>query len=205
MRNLITGGRNCPRPGLAIFLGIALLAGSGLGFVQSDEVVKIESMLSRDGYHPGETVTLGIVAEISSGWHIHDPGPSDMFLIPTEIVMEPSNDFEVREMAFPPTIREKYEYSESELAVYLGTVIFGVLIEPKDGLTEGDYLVKGVFNYQACDLSSCLPPESLEFEARIRLVAESVETRALYPEIFEKIRFEKKAADGPEAKNRNRP
>jgi len=179
------------RMGLPVLmLALAAPVSQAAAAPRNDEVVQIEVYMSRDGFHAGEAVVFALVAEIAAGWHIHDPEPADMFLIPTEIQLDESENFNLKTIHYPETVNEKYEYSDSELAVYLGKVAFGLMLEMKPGLAEGEHTLTGAFKFQACDHSSCLPPKSIPYTVTIHLVPDSQETRTLHPEIFEKIRFE---------------
>jgi len=159
---------------------------------QPDEVVRInKTYVSRDGFHPGESITAAVEIEMIPGWHIHSHDPGDEFLIPTEILLDDDPMIENAEIFYPEPIKQKYSYADTELMVYEAKVYFGILLHPVDDLNPGAYKVKGKFSFQTCDDSSCLPPKSIEFEINFVVVENSVETNAINSKVFSDIVFEK--------------
>jgi len=171
---------------------VAYIAPPVLTVSQPDEVVSInKTYVSRDGFHPGDSITAAVEVEMIPGWHIHSHDPGDEFLIPTEILLADDPVVQDAEILFPEPIKQKYGYADAELKVYEGQVYFGILLHPVNDLNPGQYKVKGKFSFQTCNDSSCLPPKSIEFEIDFMVVENSVETNAINPEVFSHIIFEK--------------
>jgi len=155
---------------------------------EPEHVVEAKGLIGRDAVRPGETFKAALILKVHAGYHINDNAPLDEFMIPTELVVAESPDFEVVETSFPRGRRARFSYSEAELVVYEGEVLLGVLLKAKDGLAAGARSVKGALTYQACNDESCLPPMELPFEIAVP-VAASGEGADTHPEIFSKIRF----------------
>lgn len=176
---------------IPVIIGMILLLGfTNVSEGQSD-IVEIKTFLSKDGIHPGETFKVAVLVKINPGWHIHANELSDQFLISTELLFEENEQIEVTQFHYPEPKLEKYEYSESELEVYDGEIILGVLVKTSSELKPGKYTLKGELDYQACDNRSCLSPKKIEFEIAFKGVALSKKTEFINKNIFSKLNFKK--------------
>jgi DsbC/DsbD-like thiol-disulfide interchange protein len=154
-----------------------------------DQVVSVRTLLSRDGVHPGDVFKAAFIVKIRPGYHVNDNAPLDQFLVPTSLSIDDCSSLEVLELAYPAGHRGRFAYSEAELVVYEGEVVFGALLKVKDGQAPGTVKVGASLSYQACDNMSCLPPKELPFEIDVPVVAPGRDCRDLNPEVFQKITF----------------
>jgi len=165
-----------------------LLFAPALVAQEAGHVVEVRSLISRNAVRPGETFKAAVIIEVQAGYHINDNAPLDEFMIPTSLVLEDNPDFEIVEVYYPKGRRASFAFSETELVVYDGKVLLGILLKAKDGLAPGARAFKAVLGYQACDDESCLPPKELAFE-----IAVPVATRGcsadIHPEVFGKLPF----------------
>lgn len=175
---------------LIIFLGPLFFPGYTDISAGQSEIVEIETFLSKNGIHPGETFKIAILVRISPGWHIHAHELHDQFLIPTELIFEEDEKIKVTKTYYPEPKLEKFEYSESELEIYDGEVILGALIKVNE-LPLGKHHLKGELGFQACDDRSCLPPKKIEFEIPFEVVSLSKKTEEINQHIFSKLDFKK--------------
>ena len=186
--------RPSARIGLAGLASLSLLVTSLLLTApargQSDEhVVKVEVRLSQDAARPGDVVRAAVVLKIRPGYHINDNAPLDEFLFATSLSVDDTPSARVLETYYPAGHRGRFAYSESELVVYEGETVLGVLIKIKDEVAPGRLALKAGLGYQACDSMSCLPPTELPFEISIPVVAAGAETHEQNVEIFRRIPF----------------
>jgi len=163
---------------------------------QSEEkVVEAKGLVSRDAVRPGETFKAAVVLKVQAGYHINDNAPLDEFMIPTVLTIEESPDFEILEIAYPKGRRARFSYSETELVVYEGESVLGVLVRAKQGLAAGPRVLQCALSYQACNNESCLPPQEVAVEIPVA-VAVSGEGTDVHPEIFAKIHFRSQRKQG---------
>jgi thiol:disulfide interchange protein DsbD len=156
---------------------------------QSEQVVEVKPLLSRDGVRPGETVKAAIVLTVQPGYHINNNAPNDEFLFATTLTFDDNPNLEVVETYYPAGHRGRFAYSQTELIVYEGEAVLGAVIKAKAGLPAGPLKLKATLSYQACDNTSCMPPKDLPFEITIPVVAAGKSSRDLHPEVFSKIPF----------------
>jgi hypothetical protein len=92
--------------------------------------------------------------EIADGWHVNANPATLEFLIPTRIsARDPGASVEV---SYPRGTRIHPRFSLEPLAVYEGVLEIPVQSRANEL----------VLTFQACDESTCLPPETLELVAR---------------------------------------
>jgi DsbC/DsbD-like thiol-disulfide interchange protein len=152
-------------------------------------VLHVESYISRDAVHAGETFAVALRALINPGWHIYAPDLEDEFLIPTAVSLSQLEGFAVQEYSYPTSLRRRFKYSEAELSIYEGEAFFGALVTADKTLTDGGYELTGTFQFQACDAMTCLPPKEVTFKIAIKIVDGGQETKPENQAIFSKIKF----------------
>jgi DsbC/DsbD-like thiol-disulfide interchange protein len=168
------------------FLGIGTAFGA-----RQDVITEMKMFLARDAVHPGETFKAALLLSIGPGWHINANPVNDDFLIPTTLEFRADRDFKVVDTIYPPPLPARFEFSESEVFVYAESALIGVLFKAGDKVLPGTSKLKGALSYQACNDSSCLPPETLSVEFEVKVVDFETLTGAVNAEIFSRIRFDK--------------
>jgi len=156
---------------------------------QTEQVVEVKTLLSRDAIRPGELIKAAIVLTVQPGYHINDNAPTDEFLFATTLTFDDNPNLEVVETYYPAGHRGRFAYSQTELIVYEGEAVLGAVIKAKAGIPAGPLKLKATLSYQACDNSTCMPPKDLPFEITVPVVAAGQSSRDLHPEVFSKIPF----------------
>jgi len=177
-----------PKMAIAAVVAAALVLAPVCASQEKEQVVDVRCALSRSAVGPGETFKAAVILKVRAGYHINDNAPVDEFMFPTSLVPEDSPDFEVVEVYYPAGRSARYPYSETELVIYDGEVVLGLLLKAKGEFARGARTLKAVLSYQACDDTSCLPPKELSFEIPVA-VAKTGSGADLHPEIFAKIPF----------------
>jgi len=166
---------------------LLFLFAPGLSAQDEAQVVEVRGLVSRDTVAPGEMIRAAVFVKVQAGYHINDNAPLDEFMIPTSLVVDENPDFEVVEVLFPKGRRARFAYSESELVVYDGEVVLGVLLKAKEGAAPGPKALKASVGYQACNNESCLPPKEIGLEIPVTVAAAGGPD--IHPEVFDKLRF----------------
>ena len=171
---------------IALTAAVLVLA-PGLSAQDEGQVVEVRGLVSRNAVAPGEMIKAAVCVKVQAGYHINDNAPLDEFMIPTTLVIEEHPDFEVVEVLFPKGRRARFAYSESELVVYEGEVVLGVLLKAKEGAAPGPKVLKAAVGYQACNNESCLPPKEIGLEIHVPVAVTG--GADIHPEVFDKLRF----------------
>jgi len=118
-----------------------------------------------------------VVAKITCipHWHVYAANlPESSFLIPTEIIPEKSTNYEL----IGEIIEPKPEFYHDEAAdedIYQHSNNF--VLKQKIKITnEKDFTLKGVFTFQTCDETHCLPPHDVDFTLKVKGCAEEAAT-----------------------------
>ena len=175
---------------IVVFAMAFLDAGAAFGTGQ-DVVTEMKTFLAKDAMHPGETFKTALLLSIGPDWHINANPVNDDFLIPTTLEFREDGNFKTVNAIYPPPLPARFEFSESEVFVYAESALIGVLIKVGNKVLPGIYTLKGALTYQACNDSSCLPPETVSVEFKVKVVDFETPTGEVNAEIFSRIRFDK--------------
>jgi thiol:disulfide interchange protein len=101
------------------------------------------------------------------GWHIYAANlPKGAFSIPTKIVLNKSKDFKVIGSVIEPKPHfEHNEEADEDLYTHEKKVTLKQKIQV---LTDKPFKIDGVFSYQTCDASGCLPPWDVKFSVNMK-------------------------------------
>lgn len=162
---------------------------ANVGWAQKNGVVTARAVIATDAAHANSAVKLAILAQVAGGYHINAHKPSLDYLIPTEIKFDPSDQFTVKNLAYPDGVLKKFAFSDAPLSVYEGVVTVGALLETGN-VPPGTYSLKAKFAYQACNDHACLPPTSVPLIVTLRIVPRNVPLKPVESDVFQRIKFE---------------
>jgi len=125
--------------------------------------VKWEVSVEQDG----ENVVIVATISIVNHWHIYANKRSpDSFSIPTEIQLEKSSNYKTVGGVSEPKPEHIFDEIVNE-DLYLHSGSFKMKQKIKV-LSDKDFVLKGVFSFQTCDDTHCLPPFEGDFEVKIK-------------------------------------
>lgn len=145
-----------------IFSIIFLFA--GLAMAQGEEnIIDVRVISSVEKLRPGESNRIAIQLTLHEPWHVNSDQPEEDFLIPTQINFHQSEALTFGRIAYPKPIVKTFEFSETPLPVYEGTVHAFTTVTLLPEFAEEAVTIRGSVTYQACNDQSCLPPDEVEF------------------------------------------
>ncbi len=145
--------------------------------------VKVEVIQSQDRYEAGRSYPLLFRLSIADKWFIHGPVREED-LIPTEFAFEDHSRISIKDILFPITENIKFDYLSEPVALFSGEILVrGTLALPND-TPHGEHVLKGEISYQACSVSSCLPPEKAPLSISLTVVSPGSATKAINQETF---------------------
>jgi len=176
---------------MLLWSGVLTLMATSLGWAQNNNsVVEAHAMMATDAAHADSPVKLAVLAQVAAGYHINDHKPSLEYLIPTDLKVDPSEQFTVKNVVYPKGTLKRFAFSDVPLSVYQGTVVVGTLLQAAKGMAAGTYTLKAKFAYQACNDHACLPPASVPLTVTIRIVPRNVPLKPVESDVFRRIQFE---------------
>ena len=157
-----------------VLLAVALLfaPGSvpGAGAPTPAALLGVSAKLRRDA--GSSTGMLSIEGRVAPGWHVNSHKPSEDYLIPTAVRMDPDPGVTAGEPQYPAGKLVKFAFAEKPLSVYEEHFTVEVPLTFRDAVPR---LLSGSVDFQACNDKQCLAPASAKFEVK---GAESVSGRS---------------------------
>lgn len=104
-------------------------------------------------------------AKMDDGWHIYSQDVEDGGPIKTSFTFAASKDYTLVGKTAQPKPKTKYEDVFSMDVSYFDKE---VVFQQRVKLTNGTATVRGTLEFMACDATSCLPPEEVDFAIAIK-------------------------------------
>jgi Disulphide bond corrector protein DsbC len=112
----------------------------------------------------GRPALVDLHFRVAGGLHINSHAPHQKTLIPTRLAVVEEEGFKVTNVDFPAGAEYALAFSPKEkLSVYTGDFTLRAHLTAR----AGEHLLAGELHYQACDVNSCMPPQSLPIEVGI--------------------------------------
>ena len=115
----------------------------------------------------GDRGRLIVTLDIPPGVHIQSHDPSEPFLIPTTLHLDPTLDITVGPVEYPTPHTQRFDWTPIQLDVHQGLIDILVPITIAPTLDGGVIMITGHLRYQACTDSLCLPPNQHHLEAAL--------------------------------------
>jgi len=104
-------------------------------------------------------------AKMDDGWHIYSQNVEDGGPIKTSFTFAESKDYTLVGKTAEPKPKTKYEdVFGMDVSYFDKEVVFQQRVK----LTKGGAVVRGTLEFMACDATSCLPPEEVDFAIAIK-------------------------------------
>jgi len=115
----------------------------------------------------GEDVTIIGTITMVEHWHIYAAHiPAGSFTLPSTVSLVESSNFKtIGGLTEPKPHFEHDELADEDLYYHSNTIQFKQKIKV---LSDKDFILKGVFGFQTCDDTHCLPPHEADFEVKIK-------------------------------------
>jgi hypothetical protein len=115
----------------------------------------------------GGEASSTLKVQLDNGYHVNTNTPSDAYLIPLRLTWE-AKPIEVVTIEYPKGLMEKYQFSEKPLSVYTGDFALVTKFKAPAG-SKGSYKLAGKLRYQACTVSACYPPKTVNVEQQVEV------------------------------------
>lgn len=118
---------------------------------------------------PGESAVTTVTLSVLPGWHINANPPALDYNIPTKVFLRGAFGVSAGAPAYPPPVKQKFAFEESELWVWDGDV--QVIIPLTASATPGDgvHRLSGRISYQGCNDQVCLSPTQVPFSVEVTI------------------------------------
>lgn len=175
------------RPLILLLLVSSVNVMGQFGFGMDEELVTGKFFQSFDKMQPGGEFKVAVELDIKESWHINSDKPKDDYLIASLLEVKSDNNFELTSILYPDAKDIKFDFSDSPVSVFEGKIIVGGIIKVSKTAQLGTYNIPVVFNYQACNNQSCMPPMTVEDTLAIEIVDQNTQIIEQHSDIFSKL------------------
>nr|HRD18709.1 protein-disulfide reductase DsbD family protein [Candidatus Neomarinimicrobiota bacterium] len=100
-------------------------------FIQANEseILSVKVNLLTPNIQADGKFSAEVNVQINENWHINSNKPSDEFLIPTELRIEPSDEYKISRIIYPEPALKRLAFAEQQLAIFAGD--FNIRLEGK--------------------------------------------------------------------------
>lgn len=129
----------------------------------------VTGSISNGTVQKGRSARGTVVLSIPGGLHTNSNRPGNKYQIPTTVRLTAAGA-RVSGPTYPRGVNRKFQFSETVINVYEGTVRFPFTITVPAGFRGNTVSVRAVVRYQACTDEVCYPPRNKEITitARVR-------------------------------------
>ncbi|MBM4175803.1 MAG: thiol:disulfide interchange protein [Ignavibacteria bacterium] len=151
----------------------------------SRDVLTIDGKSNFEKLHAGSELKVALNLKINPEWHINSHKPNDEFLIPTKISIKSEIGLTFSNVTYPKPHDIELGFSDEPVSVFEGeNNIIGIIQIPND-LVIGNYEFEVIFEYQACNDQTCLPPKRIKIPFKFELVSVSTPIIQVNSELFQ--------------------
>jgi len=150
------------------------------------EVVAPVAYPSFDPVARGKSFQVAVVLKIRPGFHINAREKSEEYLIATDLKTSAPAGFQAGEVAYPKGELHTFTFTKKPLNVYQDTAILRLPLTVLPTAGAGEHHVPFKLRYQACSTEICLPPVTLDVDAKVNVVASPSAAKPAHAELFPK-------------------
>lgn len=152
-----------------VFLASIILASALPVFGQSTDVLTVKAQFTAPAADAPSR--LFVTVTLQPGWHIYSLTQPEGGPLATKIQVAPPQGVRLaggfRPIAAPHIGKEPEAFGDLAIESHAGTVTWYAPLELAAGLDPATLQIRGKLVAQACDATSCLPPQDLPFTATL--------------------------------------
>jgi len=147
---------------LGSLLGIFILSAAAFG-------QEVSGSITGGSVTKGKAAKGSVVLTIPGGLHVNSARPGNKYQIPTNVRLT-AQGAGVSAPSYPRGTNRKFQFSDTTINVYEGTVRFPFTVTVPPGFQGNTLRVRAVVRFQACTDEVCYPPRTKEvtITARVR-------------------------------------
>jgi thioredoxin:protein disulfide reductase len=160
-----------PKVSAQVLCAIGLLLVASPLSAGSDHL-KLELRHAKEAAPRGGMLPFEVVAQVEPGWHINAHRPAQSYLIPTELHLTLPAGVEAGPIRYPEPQRKAMAFAGGEeLLLHTGAVGMSTTLRVPETFAEARIHVDAELRYQACNDTTCLPPQSVRADALVPVAA----------------------------------
>jgi uncharacterized protein len=116
---------------------------------------------------PGGAAQYLLSFKVQNGYHVQANPASEEYLIPTTVSLEKADGIVPQTPIYPKPVSFKLQGSDKEIKTYENENTITIPLQADESTIPGEKILKGTIRYQGCDSTTCFPPKTIPFEAKI--------------------------------------
>jgi len=170
-----------------LFCGFIFAGNANAQIPNAKEVVAPTAFASMEPAARGGSLQVAVVLKIRPGFHINAREKSEEYLIATDLkIPNVPAGFKVGEVAYPKGELHTFVFTKKQLNVYQDTVVLHLPLTVLATAALGMQHIPMKLRYQACSTEVCLPPVTLDVDAKLNIVASSAAAKPAHAELSPK-------------------
>ncbi|MBK7107369.1 MAG: protein-disulfide reductase DsbD [Ignavibacteriae bacterium] len=174
---------------ILLFLTFTINTFSQFGF-EKVEILKSEVYTSFNKIQQGGEVKLAVKINVDKEWHINSDKPKEDFLIPTELKITNSDNFEIGKIVYPKSKEIKFDFSDNPVSVFEGEIFIGTILKVPQNIHLGEKQIVVELSYQGCNNATCMAPSSIIDTINLSVVDKSEQIQEINSEIFSNLNLQ---------------
>ncbi len=164
-------------------------------FSIAQDVLTLEGKANFEKLQPGSELKIVLIVKIDDKWHINSHQPNDEFLIPSKFRIQSKYDLNFSKTIYPEPKNIDLAFSDQPVSVFEGeSKFYGLIDIPKD-FSLGIYEFEVIFEYQACNDNTCLPPKRVSVPFKFEVVDIKTPIMLINSELFDDVQLKSEAME----------
>src|SRR5437870_13046377 len=113
--------------------------------------IKLEGVTSVDRAAAGSKFEAAVVMDIPAPFHVNAHKPSEDYLRPTTLTLQPAHGLKFGPVNYPPPQAKLFSFSKKPLLVHEGRLVMRVPVTVARIAKPGPMAIKGSVDYQTCN------------------------------------------------------
>jgi thioredoxin:protein disulfide reductase len=147
-------------------------------------VAQVEVIQSQDRYNVGHHYPLLFRIKISKGWYLHGTGEAKKGFIPTSLSFSQAPGVKITHILLPVPEFIKFDYTPQPIETFSGQILVNATLQISGDAPLGEQAIQGNLSYEACSVSTCLPPLKESFTVPVEVVTKGTAIHSLNQDLF---------------------
>jgi thiol:disulfide interchange protein DsbD len=146
--------------------------------------IELSGVSSVDRAAAGSKLEVALVMKIPAPFHVNAHVPSEDYLVPTALTLQPSPGLTFGPVRYPEPLTKTFPFSKKPLRVHEGRLVLRVPVTVAATAKTGPRTLRGEVRYQACNESQCFIPRTRPVTIPITIAPKGTKVKPANTEIF---------------------
>lgn len=146
--------------------------------------IKLEGAVSVDRAAAGSKFEAAVVLDIPAPFHVNAHKPSEDYLRPTTLTLQPAPSLTFGPVVYPPPEPKTFPFSPKPLLVHEGRLVLRVPVTVARTAKPGAITIHAQVEYQACNLQQCYLPRKRPISIPVTIAPAGTPSKPAHSDIF---------------------